>query len=281
MRILTTLALLLAATGMHAAQMTDKQSVNMGAEAPPYTYADLADLALAAPVVLSGTVAKTVRLKGEQAAGVPPGKVRLYVTVTVATLIRGANGIPSTVNYLVDLPLDSRGRPPKLKKAQVILLAAAAQGGDLRLVAPDAQLPWAAEAEATLRAILKEATAADAPPPITGVGSAFHVPGNLPGESETQIFLRTADRRPVSLSVLRRPGAAPGWSVALSEIVDEAAAPPPPASLLWYRLACGLPRTLPYEALAGADPAQAEMIRADYQVVIRQLGPCERSRQRD
>jgi hypothetical protein len=81
-----------------------------------------------------------------------------------------------------------------------------------------------------------------AAPRITGIGRAFHVPGNLPGESETQIFLQTADSRPVSLSVLRRPGETPRWAVALSEIVDEAAVPPAPGTLLWYRLACTLPR---------------------------------------
>ncbi len=73
--------------------------------------------------------------------------------------------------------------------------------------------------------------AADAPPRITGIGRAFHVPGSLPGESETQIFLQTADDRPISLTVLRRPGEQPRWSVALTEIVDEAAAPPAPRHL--------------------------------------------------
>ena len=90
-------------------------------------------------MVLVGTIADTIRLKGEQAAGVPVGKARLYVTADVNTLIRGANGISSQVNYLVDVPLDARGRPPKLKKSRVILLAASAQGNDLRLVAPDAR----------------------------------------------------------------------------------------------------------------------------------------------
>src|SRR3546814_1145016 len=44
---------------------------------------------------------------------------------------------------------------------------------------------------------LFRSVAADAPPVITGVGCAFHVPGSLPGEGETQIFLATADGSPV------------------------------------------------------------------------------------
>ena len=64
-----------------------------------------------------------------------------------------------------------------------------------------------------------------AAPRLVGIGKAFHSPGSLPGESETQLFLLATDNRPVSISVLRRPGQAPRWAVALGEIVDEAAAP--------------------------------------------------------
>ena len=100
----------------------------------------------------------------------------------------------------------------------------AGRAAELRLAARDAQLPFSPEAAARLRAILREASAPGAPPRITGIGRAFHVPGSLPGESETQIFLQTADNRPISLNVLRRPGEQPRWSVALGEMVDEAAA---------------------------------------------------------
>jgi hypothetical protein len=145
-------------------------------------------------------------------------------------------------------------------------------------VAPDAQLPFTPERAERIRAVLREAAAADAPPRITGIGKAFHVPGSLPGESETQIFLQTANGRPVSLSVLRRPGETPRWAVALSEMVDDAAAPPQPESLLWYRLACGLPRALPPQSLADAEPEAAAAIQADYRLVLDRLGPCARSR---
>src|SRR3546814_1219347 len=37
----------------------------------------------------------------------------------LAILIRGQNGIGRDINYLVDIPLDSRGRTPKLKKQHV------------------------------------------------------------------------------------------------------------------------------------------------------------------
>ena len=100
----------------------------------------------------------------------------------------------------------------------------------------------------------------------------------VPGEGETQVFLQTADQRPVSLSVLRRPGEEPRWAVALSEIVDEAAGPPPRDTLLWYRLACGLPRALPPRSTAALAPGDAEIAQADYRFVLAALGPCVRRR---
>ncbi|MDT9598081.1 hypothetical protein [Sphingosinicella rhizophila] len=243
------------------------------------TYADLADLALAAPVAAHVRIAEAIELEEEQAVGVPPGLARFYVEADLVTLIRSARGLPSRINYLVDMPRDAKGRAPKLrKKAEYILLAAPVSGrpDSLQLVAPDAQLAWTPARGERLRAIVKEAAAADAPPHITGIGRAFHVPGALAGESETQIFLQTEDRQPVSLTVLRRPGQTPQWAVALSEIVDEAAEPPRRETLLWYRLACTLPRALPRQSLAEAG-ASAAAIQSDYELILDELGPCARN----
>jgi hypothetical protein len=70
---------------------------------------------------------------------------------------------------------------------------------------------------------------------------------------------------------------APQWAVSLSEVTDDAAAPPARNTLLWYRLACTLPRTIPARSYADA-PEHARAIAADYQVVIQGLGPCVRTR---
>ncbi|MEA3050625.1 MAG: hypothetical protein QOG84_2461 [Sphingomonadales bacterium] len=249
--------------------------------APALTYADAADLALAAPVAAQVRIAEAEALKDEQAAGVPPGVARFYVAADMVSLIRAPQPLPARVAYLVDLPRDAKGKAAKLRKGTEFLILAAPVPGrpnELRLIAPDAQLPFTpAEAE-RLRAIVREAAGSAAPPRITGIGKAFHVPGAIPGESETQIFLQTADGRPVSLSVLRRPGQTPQWAVALSEIVDEAAAPPAPNTLLWYRLACTLPARLPAQSLGEADADGAAAIEADYRLVLERLGPCLRNR---
>ena len=222
-------------------------------------------------------------MKPERAPDVAPGLARFVVEAQIVSLIRAPEGLPSRVTYVVDLPRDAKGRAPKLRKgSEFLLLAAPVAGrpGEIRLAAPDAQIAFAPDRAETLRDILREATAADAPPRITGIGRAFHVPGAIPGESETQIFLLTADNRPVSLNVLRRPGQTPLWSVALSEIVDDAAAPPRADTLLWYRLACTLPRALPRQSMAEADASAVAAIQADYRLVLERLGPCVRTRAR-
>lgn len=251
--------------------------VDAAATLPPY--ADTADLVLAAPVILDATVRSASRIKGADAAGLPAGMQRFYVEADVAALLRGPAGLPARVGYLVDLREDARGRVPKLRKARVLVFARPGGGSadQLQLVSPAAQVAWTPALDARVREIARAALAAGAAPAITAVGGAFHVPGSLPGEGETQIFLRTADQQPISLSVLRRPGERPRWSVSLGEIVDEGAAPPARDTLLWYRLACGLPAALPDAATAELAPADAAVAREDYRFVLESLGPCGRT----
>jgi hypothetical protein len=149
----------------------------------------------------------------------------------------------------------------------------------LQLVAPDAAQPFAAGSADRVREIIRAGLEPDAPPAIVGIGRAFHVPGALPGTSETQIFLQNARSQPVSFTVNREAGGAPRWFVSLSEFVDAGAAQPQRDTLLWYRLACALPAQLPAESLADARE-HAAAIAADYRLVKQGLGPCQRSRVR-
>lgn len=245
------------------------------------TYADLADLGAGAPVVAHVSIRSAERLNAREATTVRPGFTRFEIEAEVAALIRGTTGLPARIRYLVDLPNDSRGRPPRItRRSQYLIMATRvpSRPDELRLVTADAQLPYSPAAADMLRAIVREASGAGAPPRITGIGRAFSVPGNLPGERETQFFLQTADQRPISLSVLRRPGEQVRWSVALGEIVDEGAGPPQPNTLLWYRLACTLPARLPADVLGEATPEETQAIQADYQVIMDGLGRCARTR---
>jgi hypothetical protein len=248
------------------------------AAAPSLSYAITVHRALQSPLIVDATIRSAVRIKGAEAAGVPAGQARFYIEADVVALIRGPGAVAPRLGWVADVPLNPRGRAPKLAKMRVIAFARPVPGsaGQIQLVARDSQIAWSASDDAQIRRVVRELVARNAPPAITGVGNAFHVPGTLPGEGETQVFLQTENGAPVSLLVLRRPGEQRRWAVALGEIVDEAAGPPPRDTLLWYRLACGLPRTLPPTATSSDDAAQAAIAAEDYGFVIQALGRCER-----
>ncbi|WP_292928615.1 hypothetical protein [Novosphingobium sp. PASSN1] len=251
-----------------------------GLEADPdLSYADLVDLALPANVVLKAEIRKAVRLKPEEAPGLPAGRARFYIEARTSALLIGPD-LGESTRFLADVPLDARGKPPKRGKAPVLVLARTVpeRPGELQLVAPDAMLPLTPAREATLRAILTETAQSDTPPAITALREALHVSGNLAGEGETQLFLGTATGAPVSISVLRRPGQPATWGVSFTEIVDSAARPPLPATLAWYRLACGLPRRMPERANISATLADRRIAAEDYAQVLADLGPCLRKR---
>ncbi|ABD24467.1 conserved hypothetical protein [Novosphingobium aromaticivorans DSM 12444] len=243
------------------------------------TYADLADLSDASEVVLRVQVRKASRLKPEQAPGLAPGMARMLVEARTQAVLAGT-AMGEAVSYLADVPLDARGKTPKLAKAQMIVFARTVPGrpGELRLVDGGAQIAWTAEREARTRGILTELLAHGAAPRIKALREVLFVPGNLAGEGETQIFLQTATGAPISLSVVRRPGSGRTWGVSLSEIVDQAARPPARDTLTWYRLACFLPQTVPAEAGLSGSAEDHRAAEEDYAFVLAELGTCSRSR---
>ena len=260
----------------------NSQAISPPAQAPAPANVDYPRLAahvIEAPLIVDATVRSTSRVRGEEAIGLAPGHVRYYVTADVLSLIRGTTAIPSRIGYLVDLPFDSRGRAPNLRRLRVLAFARPVPGrtDQVQLLSNDAHLDWSPERDALIRQIAREVVSPDAPPEITGVGNAFHTPGDLPGQGETQIFLLTARNDPISLSILRRPDGNRNWAVSLGEIVGEGSRPPERDTLLWYRLACGLPRALPDGNVAADMPEHAAIVREDYQYVLESLGPCQGS----
>ena len=176
--------------------------------AAPPSWTDLVDLSDASQLVVRAKVKKQAELEPERAVGVAPGYTRLYVEAETLALISGNVPVGESLRYLVDVPLTSKGKAPKLKKSEVLLFARAVpqQPSAVQLVTPDAQLPWTQDLGERLRPILASLAAPSAPPEIVGIRDALSASGNLDGESETQIFLRTESGAPLSLSVVRRPG---------------------------------------------------------------------------
>ena len=242
------------------------------------TYADLADLADHAPLVAKVDIRDAVRLKPEQAPGVRSGMARVYVKAKIRALLLGET-IGESASYLADVPVDPKGKPPKLKKTTALIFArpVAARPGELQLVSTVGQVAWSQPTEDRVRAILTELVAPGAPPRVTGVREVSFVPGNLIGEGETQIFLATEAGDPVSISVVHRPGEPPVWGVAFGEIVDQAARPPLRDTLAWYRLACFLPAGLSTATNLSGDGDTQRRAAEDYRYVRGQLGPCPRT----
>jgi len=247
---------------------------------PAATYADLADLTEAAALVALVEVRDQAEVEPERAPGLAPGYARLYLEARTLALLGGRAALGESLVYLVDVPLDAKGKAPKLKKQHFLVYADPVPGraGSLQLVDPSAQLSASPENEQLARTVIAALAAPDAPPAVTGIRDVMSVPGNLAGESETQLFLDTATGQPVSVSVVRRPGMDPAWGVSWSEIVDQSARPPEQQTVAWYRLACFLPAQLPAGSFLQQDSASRRQAEADYRFVVEQLGACRRTR---
>ena len=277
-RIKTALALLLFPAAISAQQ----NAIPAGFAVPAnnISYADIADLVVIAPLIVDAQIRKTTQIPPDQAPGVPATIQRLLVEADVLALLRGNEGIAGTVRFTLDVPKDAKGKIPKLKKQRFFLLGSKSAGlpGTIRLARPDALIVWSANNDAMLRAITKEAVLIDAPQPVIALTSGFHSPGTIVGEGESQIFVEAKARQIYSLSVLSRPGMAKSWSVSTGEVIDASASAPAKNTLLWYRLACGLPQTLDAKLVETTDPENVERAQADYRFVIQSLGPCDRTR---
>ena len=242
------------------------------------SYADLVALSDEADLVIRAEIRRQIKVEAERASGVKPGHVRLYIQARTLAVVAGQRGLGESFDYVVDVPLDSRGKVPKLKKREVMLFAKRVRGrpATVQLVTNTAQFAYSPGLDARLRPILSGLIDSGAPPIVTGIADALAVKGTLVGESETQVFLKTVSGSPVSLTILRRPNQAPSWGVSWGEIVDSSASAPARETLRWYRLACALPRSLPSRVNLSRDAEERRLAEQDYRLVIEQLGPCER-----
>ena len=200
-KLATACALLLSAPQL-SAQNTVSSAFAVPAQGG--SYADVADLVVQSPLILDAQIRKVTKLPETQTVGVPANLQRLLVVADVASLIRGSDGFAAQARFLLDIPKDAKGKIPKLQKRRYFLLGSKVAGrpGELRLARPDALVEWSAENDAMLRAITREAVQLEAPRAISGITGAFHSQGSILGEGETQIFLRTSNGQPISISIL-------------------------------------------------------------------------------
>ncbi|MCU0891551.1 MAG: hypothetical protein MUE77_07355 [Sandarakinorhabdus sp.] len=251
--------------------------VAMAQEAAPSpdrlaSFADVAELAVASPVIVRATITRTRTLSQKQAPDVAPGRVRVLVTAQVANVLVAPASVPGTLTWAWDAPVDSRGRAPAVRNLDtLVFLNTPSPGGVARLASRRAQQPWDDAMAETVRAVARDARSGQVPE-VRGITNGFRATGTIPGESESQFFLSTSDGKPATLVVQNRPGEARRVLIARGDIIDESAQRVEPGTLLWYRLACALPARLPAQA-GGGDPALAK----DWQDAMASLGPCGRT----
>jgi hypothetical protein len=234
--------------------------------------ADIADLALASPVIVRATIVKAQPLSRRFAPDVAAGRIRLVITAAVSNVLVAPGTMTGTLQWLWDAPTDARGRAPRAKGLDVLaFLTTPAAGGATRLVSRRAQQAYDPALADQVRSLV-QADRAGGVPVARGVTNGFRAVGTIPGESESQFFLATADGKPATLVVQNRPGEQRRVLMARGDIIDESAQPVVPGSLLWYRLACFLPPRLP-AAAGGNDRALAR----DWQDALASLGPCGRT----
>jgi hypothetical protein len=273
-------AIMLGFGGMASAQTVLGLPIALAVPADDAAYADIADLVTISPLIIDTTIRNLQKIAPEQAVGTPANMQRMLMEADVTALIRGEGGITPRIRFLLDVPKDPKGKIPKLKKQRLFLFGSTVAGrpGEIRLSRPNALVQYSAANDTLLRNITKEAVLINAPSKITGVISAFYSSGTVLGEGETQVFLKTAKEQPLSLSILSRPGEAKRWAVSTAEVIDESATAPTKFTLLWYRLACDLPRALSSDLVEAANGGDAARAQADYKFVLDSLGPCGRKR---
>jgi hypothetical protein len=245
--------------------------------AVPLSWTDWADLVLASPVILSGTIADIARPPASDRTAPAAGQGRVLVRMGLTAALQAPGLLPAEAAWLWDGPVNARGRPPFARNEAVLVFGTPLSGGGnpavqpLRLSGPNGQQPWSADAEAGVRDILRQAQAPGARGLlVTGLRDGFRTEGDVPGTSESQFFLTTQSGGSLALVVRRAPGRDTETLVATGDLVDRAQAVAP-RTLLWRGLACGMPPVLPPGLAADAGLA------ADYAEARGSLGDCGRT----
>lgn len=269
--------LLMACSTTIPAQSQDRPVQELAAGEAP-TYADLVTFAMAADLSAVVTVDDQIAFPEERAPDVPPSRVRLYIESLTRNLLAAPTAVGESLIFVTDTNRDADGDPPDWEERDFVIFADLVRDrpGEVRLVSSRAIFPNGPVIESRVRRVLQQLASSDNPPAITDVRDVISVPGNLAGESETQMFVETETGAPVSLTVIRRPGMKPEWGVSLGEIVDTSARPPEPETLAWYQFACFLPRELPADAFLQPDRESQNRAREDYAFVLEELGECAR-----
>lgn len=246
---------------------------------PQASFDDIMSITIDSKLVVDLTVKKIRKLSPEQTIGVASNKKRILIIADVQSLIRGETGINSEIKFLFDAPIDARGKIPKLKKQRFLAFGQNVPNRPdfIKLSYVDSMLPYDPSTDLAVRSAITQVIAPSAAQKITGISSAFHSPGTIIGEGETQIFLNTQFRQPMAISVVSRGSGHKNWSVSTSEVIDINAVQPQRRSLIGHRLACSLPSNIQSNIIESGNTENIRKTMADYEYVKNAIGPCVRN----
>ena len=113
------LAMALAGAGIMMPAVSLAQDATPAAAATPaeptLTFADLAGLVEAAPMIAVVAISDQATVEPERSPGLAPGDVRLYLEAQTEALLAGRSAVGQSLTFLADRALLPNGRPPRLR----------------------------------------------------------------------------------------------------------------------------------------------------------------------
>ena len=243
---------------------------------PPQSYAQLARLYLASPIVLRAQVKSEAKLSKKTLAAMeplPPQQGRLMLGVEIQSVLKAPQALPAQMSFLWQGPLDANGKLPKLRKSSRLFFLMPT-GPSVTLVEVGAAPLWSSADEETLRAIGREAS----DPVAVGLApGALRLATVTPADGDRSSpfvhFLFETRGGSNLVAILERADGRWLLRTTTSDL-DQDARPVPPNSLLWYHLACGLPAAPPDPVSRQASAEDAALAREAWAGMLADLGPC-------
>jgi hypothetical protein len=247
--------------------------------APAPSYASLARLTLAAPVIVRAQVRKPGLFSRPQVTQLPNGRLRVVMEADLQSVIQAPLAIRTPIQFVWEGQGDAKGRAPDLSRQTFLMFlnrpATAAE--PFTLVRASGLAPWSEPAEATVRRIIGEALQSPsiAKLQLSGVREIMALDADPPYAASYQLLLDGRSGEAVALQLDQHPQAQRDRVQVSFDDTMVAAQAVQRDTLLWYAIACTLPRqSADRIAAAAAVPDQAGAAASAYARLVNALGTC-------
>jgi hypothetical protein len=247
--------------------------------APPLparqSYAEMARLYLASPIIVRAQVRNESKLSKAEAAllaPVPAGQARQWLTVDLQSALKAPDMMPARVRFLWQGELAANGKPPKLKKQSMLLflrqVETAGDNPSFGLTEIGAALPWTDGDEAHLRSVALEYGLS-----VKGMRQVFVTLSDGDTSARFVHFLFETRNGAPLVAIVEEQGQQ--WQMRTTTTdLDQDAQAVKPETLLWYHLACGLDLQAPDAVRRLPDRDERAFAERAWQAMHNLLGPC-------